>query len=83
MNAFHARPDFQAASAILNALQDLTPNRDEVLARLTVAEWEDLRTKLTAVCLCIVVVGDNDACPVHAGLTKNPPSANSSMSALS
>ena len=83
LEAFHARRDYQAASAIHTALDEMTVDNDEILSRLTVDEWEALRIKLTAVCLCKLIDGDHDACPVHVGQTKNPPSSNSSMAALS
>ena len=83
LNALHVRRDYQAACAIRSALSRLSPDNDTILSRLTVEEWEALRIKLTAVCLCKLIDGDNDACPVHTGPTKNPPSSNSSMSAIS
>jgi hypothetical protein len=83
LNALQVRRDYQAASAIRSSLSKLSPDNDEILSRLTVDEWEALRIKLTAVCLCKLIDGDHDACPVHVGQTKNPPSSNSSMAALS
>ena len=83
LNALHVRRDYQAAYAIRSALSRLSPDNDTILSRLTVAEWEALRVKLTAVCLCVVVDGDNNACPVHTEATRTPPGINSSMAGLS
>lgn len=47
-NAFHARPDYQAASAIRYLLEEINPDYHDVLDRLKPEEWAELLRRLQA-----------------------------------